>query len=37
MEKDILDEYLDGDEIDPCEHSQWEMEKLAEFLGNEDE
>lgn len=32
---DIIDEYLGGEEIDPCKHSQFEMEKLAEFLGDD--
>ncbi len=37
MELDIIDEYLGGEEIDPCKHSQFEMEKLAEFLGDDTE
>ncbi len=37
MEQDIIDEYLSGAEIDPCKHSQFEMERLAEFLGDDAE
>lgn len=33
-EDDIIEAYLDGDIIDPCKYSQFELEKLAEFLGD---
>ncbi len=30
---DLINDYLAGDEIDPCEHDQYELEKFAEFFG----
>lgn len=37
MNDDIIQKYLDGEIIDPCKHSQFEMEELARFLGDEEE
>ncbi len=34
--KDAIDDYLQGATIDPCEYDQYELEKLAEFLGDEE-
>lgn len=30
---DLINDFLSGEIIDPCEHDQYELEKLAEFLG----
>jgi len=34
---DVIEKYLDGEIIDPCKHSQFEMEKLDDFLGDDNE
>ena len=33
---DIIDDYLDGKNIEPCEYSEYEIEKLEEFLGEDE-
>lgn len=37
MDDDIIQEYLEGKIIDPCEHSQFEMDRLAEYFGDDTE
>lgn len=34
-EDDIIDDYLNGKVIDPCEYDAYSLEKLAEFLGDD--
>lgn len=36
-EHKIIDDYLNGQEIDPCKYDAYSLEKLAEFLGDDDE
>lgn len=36
-DEEIIEAYLNGEEIDPCEYSQMSVEKLNEFLGNDEE
>ena len=33
---DIIDDYLHGAEIDPCNYDAYDLGKLDEFLGNEE-
>lgn len=35
--EDAIDGYLNGEMIDPCDYDQLAMEKLDEFLGNDEE
>ena len=35
--EDLIDAYLHGEEIDPCDHDAYCLEKLSEFLGNDPE
>lgn len=35
-EHDLIEDYLEGKMIDPCEYGQYELEKLAEYLGEEE-
>ena len=34
---DIIEDYLSGAEIDPCDYDAFAMEKLHEFLGDDEE
>ena len=36
-DNDIIDDYLGGKMIDPCEYDAFSLEKLDEFLGNDEE
>ena len=36
-EDELIDKYLSGEEIDPCEYDAYSLEKLDEFLGNDGE
>lgn len=36
-EEKLICDYLDGEMIDPCNHDQFALEKLDEFLGNDAE
>lgn len=33
--EDLIDAYLQGAEIDPCEHDSYCLEKLDEYLGSD--
>lgn len=37
MPEDLIDNYLQGLDIDPCKHDAYNLEKLAEFLGEDAE
>lgn len=34
--EDIIEDYLSGEMIDPCEYDAYSLEKLDEFLGNDE-
>lgn len=34
-EEELINDYLNGEVIDPCEHDQFDLEKLGEFLGED--
>lgn len=36
-EEELIDDYLNGKIIDPCEYDAYSLEKLAEFLGDDAE
>jgi len=36
-EEELINEYLLGEVIDPCEYDGFALEKLHEFLGDESE
>lgn len=36
-EHEIIDDYLSGESIDPCEYDAYSLEKLSQFLGDEEE
>lgn len=36
-EEDLIDKYLGGEIIDPCEYGQLVMEKLDESFGNDED
>lgn len=35
-EEQLIDDYLNGEIIDPCDYDQYSLEKLDEFLGNDE-
>lgn len=37
MPEDLIETYLRGEDIDPCDHDAYCLEKLAEFLGDDTE
>lgn len=36
MSKDIIEDWMGGQEIDPCEYDEWQIRQLEEFLGEDD-
>jgi len=36
-DEEIINDYLDGKIIDPCDYDAFSLEKLDEFLGNDEE
>ena len=37
LEEDIIENYLSGENIDPCEYDEFSLRMLDEFLGNDEE
>lgn len=37
IEEDIIDNYLSGEIIDPCEYDEFSLARLNDFLGEDEE